>query len=43
MKKELFTVLAVMAEKAIKQANCTASRYWSYQPKPPVDIKNFKK
>ncbi len=43
MKKQLLEVLAVMAEKAIKQANDTASRYWSYQPKPPEDIKNFKK
>lgn len=43
MKKQFLEMLASMAEKAIKQANNTASRYWSYQPKPPKDIKNFKK
>jgi len=43
MKKQVFKVLAVMAEKAIKQANSTACRCWSYQPKPPAGIKSFKK
>ncbi|WP_442870343.1 cyclic lactone autoinducer peptide [Anaerocolumna sp. AGMB13025] len=43
MKKQCLTVLAVMAEKAIKQANSKASRFWSYQPKAPEGIKDFKK
>lgn len=43
MKKQFLEMLAGMAEKAIKQANNTASRYWSYQPQPPENIKNFKK
>lgn len=43
MKKTLFKILAIMAEKAISQANNSASRYWSYQPKVPKGIKNFKK
>ncbi|WP_159441945.1 AgrD family cyclic lactone autoinducer peptide [Clostridium sp. Marseille-P2415] len=32
-----------MAATAIRQANNSASRYWSYEPKPPEGIKNFKK
>jgi len=43
MKKQFLEILANMAEKAIKQSNNRASRYWSYQPKAPEDIKNFKK
>ena len=43
MKKQSLKILAAMAEKAIKQANNTACRYWSYQPKPPAGIKSFKK
>lgn len=43
MKKQCLEILAIMAVKAIKQANNTASRYWTYQPKAPEGIKSFVK
>lgn len=43
MKKKVLKLVACMAEKAIVQANSTASRYWSYEPKAPEGLKNFKK
>lgn len=43
MKKLLMKAMAVMAEKSITTANKTACFGWSYQPKAPKNIKNFKK
>lgn len=43
MKKQCLEILAAMAVKAIKQANNSASHYWSYEPKPPEGIKSFEK
>ncbi|MCE3202823.1 cyclic lactone autoinducer peptide [Paenibacillus sonchi] len=41
MKKKHLEVIAAMAQMAIRQANNTASRYWSYQPQAPEGIKSF--
>lgn len=43
MKKIVMKVIAAMAEKSIATANKTACSGWSYQPKAPKNIKNFKK
>lgn len=43
MKKLIMKAIAVMAEKSITTANKTACLGWSYQPKAPKNIKNFKK
>ena len=43
MKKQCLEILAAIAVKAIKQANNSASRYWSYEPKPPEGLRSFNK
>ena len=43
MKKLVMKAIAAMAEKSIATANKTACLGWSYQPKAPKNIKNFKK
>lgn len=43
MKKAILKVMAKAAEKSIIAANKTACSGFSYQPKAPKDIKNFKK
>jgi cyclic lactone autoinducer peptide len=43
MKEKVLELVACIAEKAIVQANNTASRYWSYEPKAPEGLKNFEK
>lgn len=43
MKKAILKVMAKVAEKSIITANKTACCGFSYQPKAPKDIKNFKK
>lgn len=43
MKKTLLKALAAMAEKSIATANKTTCIFYSYQPKAPANIKNFKK
>lgn len=43
MKKTLLKALEVMAEKSIATANKTTCSFWSYQPKAPANIKDFKK
>ena len=43
MKKAILKVMARAAEKSIIVANKTACCGFSYQPKAPKDIKNFKK
>lgn len=43
MKKLLMKAITTMAEKSIVTANKTACLAWSYQPKAPKNIKNFKK
>lgn len=43
MKIQCLKVIANLAAIAVKQANSTASRYWSYQPKAPENVKSFKK
>lgn len=43
MKKLVMKAIAMMAEKNIATANKTACCGWSYQPKAPQNIKNFKK
>lgn len=40
-KKIYLQVLAAMAVMAVKQANKTASRYWSYEPEKPDGLDNF--
>ncbi len=42
MKKHFLKLVANMAALAVKQANNSASRFWSYQPKAPANIKSFK-
>lgn len=43
MKKIVMKAIATIAEKSIATANKTACCGWSYQPKAPKNIKNFKK
>lgn len=43
MKKIAMKAIAVMAEKSIAIANKTTCWGWSYHPKAPKNIKNFKK
>ena len=43
MKKAILKVMAKAAEKSIVTANRTACSGFTYQPKAPKDIKNFKK
>ena len=43
MKKLILKAIATAAEKSISTANKTACFGWSYQPKAPKNIKNFKK
>ena len=43
MKKLVMKAIAAMAEKSIATANRTTCTGWSYQPKAPKNIKNFKK
>lgn len=40
---KILKVIAQIAEKNIAISNNTACCFWSYQPKAPKDIKNFKK
>ena len=43
MKSQILKAVAKMAEKTIIASNNTACCAWSYQPKAPANIKNFKK
>ncbi|WP_084726266.1 cyclic lactone autoinducer peptide [Sporobacter termitidis] len=43
MKTPLLKLVANIAAKAVSRANDTASTFWTYQPKAPEGIKNFKK
>jgi cyclic lactone autoinducer peptide len=43
MKSQIMKAVAKMAEKTILTANKTACCGWTYQPKAPANIKNFKK
>ncbi len=43
MKNVVLKVIAKIAEKSIKTSNNTACVGWTYQPKIPKGIKNFKK
>lgn len=43
MKNLILKVMAKAAEKSIATANKTACCGFTYQPKAPKDIKNFKK
>lgn len=43
MKKEILKVAAKMAEKSIKGDTRATCSWWSYQPKVPKNIKEFKK
>lgn len=43
MKRFVMKAIAAMAEKSIATANKTVCCGWSYQPKAPKNIKNFKK
>lgn len=43
MKKQCLEVLAKLSEKAIKKANNTACQNWTFQPKAPQNLKEFKK
>lgn len=41
MKKSIAKVLETIAKKAAKNAYNSASTYYCYQPKEPVDLKKF--
>lgn len=43
MKKTILKTMATVAEKSIATANRTACLAFTYQPKAPKNIKNFKK
>lgn len=43
MKKEILKVIAKLTEKTINSANKANCRGYTYQPKVPTGIKNFKK
>ncbi|MGN0650296.1 MAG: cyclic lactone autoinducer peptide [Oscillospiraceae bacterium] len=43
MKSQILKAVAKMAEKTILTANKTTCHGWTYQPKTPANIKNFKK
>ncbi len=43
MKEKMLRILAKMAEKSIETANKTTCTFYSYQPKAPANIKDFKK
>ncbi len=43
MKSTILKIVAKMAEKTILTANKTTCCGWSYQPKAPAKIKDFKK
>ncbi len=43
MKKAVLKAIAKIAEKSIKKSNNTSCIGWSYQPKVPKGIENFKK
>ncbi|GLB25397.1 hypothetical protein LXJ15735_16380 [Lacrimispora xylanolytica] len=42
-KNLILKLVSHMAEHAIKKANNTYCMYWSYQPKAPEGIKEFKR
>ena len=42
MKIPFLRLVANLATGAVKQANNTGSRYWTYQPKAPAGVKDFK-
>jgi len=42
-KKPILRLVSCLAEHAIKKANNKYCLYWSYQPKVPSGIKDFKK
>lgn len=42
-KKPMLRLVSYLAECAIKKANNTYCLYWSYQPKVPTGIKDFKR
>jgi len=44
MKKQpMLRLVSRLAEHAIKKANNTHCMYWSYQPKAPAGIKDFRR
>lgn len=43
MKKTILKVLATVAEKSIKKSNNSTCFGWTYQPKAPDNILEFKK
>lgn len=43
MKEKMLKILAAMAEKSIEIANKTTCTFYTYQPKAPANIKDFKK
>lgn len=43
MKKTIMKAVARAAEKCVRKANSTTCLGFTYQPKAPKDIKNFKK
>ncbi len=43
MKSKIMKAVAKMTEKTIRMANKTTCYGWTYQPKAPANIKNFKK
>lgn len=43
MRKKLLKAVAKLGEITIKSANKAACIGWTYQPKMPANIKNFKK
>lgn len=43
MKKQILKVVAKAAEATIKKSDSVICSWWTYQPKAPKDIKNFKK
>lgn len=43
MKSTILKAVAKIAEKTVHSANKTTCYGWSYQPKAPASVKNFKK
>lgn len=43
MKNSILKAVAKLTEVTIKSANKSTCNGWSYQPKAPANIKNFKK
>ena len=43
MKNSILKAVAKLTEATVKSANKTTCSGWTYQPKAPANIKNFKK